>query len=147
MDNARRMEDVVAKLCIDIWDETPQNHVCGLIEEVMEAAAETHLLTEQEAIAVATAAIKRAWASTMLGDPRVYDEQAHKRRINSELNDVVTMACVVRQTSGSPQLATESFVSSALDKLMVITQKALNHNGLKELMQKLDRKREQGIRL
>jgi hypothetical protein len=143
MSDARSMEDAIAHLCITTWGETPQNHVCGLIEETMEAVAETGQLTEEQAIAVATAAVKRAFAS-------VAESKApgHLARVNSELEDVCVMAAVVRATCGQQNYESNTaFHQGGFAKIMKHAAANQDPTVVERTKAKLRLKKEQGVRL
>lgn len=145
---SKQNEAVIAMLCQSIWGESEQNNVCGLIEEAMEVVAQTRTLTEEEAIAVATAAIKRAFRdpNVMIGDPRAYSENQNKLHVTNELSDLYIMSCVVRAKCGS--MVGDSLSDRAVTEMICAASMYFDDDkALQKSRAKLLIKREQGVRL
>lgn len=145
MNDALIIEQQIARDCISLWGETPQNHVCGLIEEAMEAVAITGALTEEQAISVATAAIKRAYKQTVILRSASLPTRQHM--VNGELTDLVVMACVVREDFGNTSGMTGAFYQTGYVKIADIVQKHPQEHHRKALWHKLSIKKEEGVRL
>ncbi len=145
---SKQNEATIALLCQSIWGESDQNNVCGLIEEAMEVVAQSRVLTEEQAIAVATAAIKRAFRdpNVMIGDPRTYSENQNRLQVTNELSDLYIMSCVVRAKLGS--MVGDSLTDRAVTEMVCAASTYFDDEAaLQKSRAKLSIKREQGIRL
>ncbi len=84
------LERSIATQCQHIWGESPQNHVCGLLEEAVEVAHASGELTQEQCLEVLTACVRRVYERS------VPDSNSRPRELYDELCDLTVMASCVR---------------------------------------------------
>jgi NTP pyrophosphatase (non-canonical NTP hydrolase) len=131
------LEELIARECQHIWKETPQNHVCGLLEEAVEVAHASDWLTKEQCLEIVTRCVERAYSQ-----PGVI-ERYRPATLLGELADVAAMLCCVRQQT--LHRSEDSLLDIAAEKIAI-----LNHKftlSPMEFAEKLQRKRDALIRL
>jgi hypothetical protein len=132
----RTVEKFITTMCNVIWKESPQNHVCGLLEEAVEVAHASGTLTKEQCLAKLTAMVERVYSKP------IPDSNQRSAELHSELVDLTVMCAVVRQHTD--YMSNEALLASGVDKAYSLYAKWQDYPAHFE--HKLRIKREQGIR-
>lgn len=109
MTPARAAETTIALQCELIWQESGENHVCGLLEEAVEVAHASGFLSKADCAAKLMAMVERVYAKP------IPDDRQRPAELHGELVDLTVMCSVVRQHT--EYMSNEPLLDAGLDKI------------------------------